>query len=199
MPPLVVAFRPSARRGTTHYRQRLRMALLLRLEVGGKLGVAPVNRESSTVIALLQAQRQFFGVVGSLTLRERGGGEVGGRVVVRAEHTGFLVEDQRPLVAGLFPRPDAVLALGDRDVAESKIGVGRERGRVVRPQAPEAADLQAAQQLLHRATLERRATVLHGNRLAAQVQLGSPPRSPLRQTGGSSQSRNHYHAPRSAP
>src|SRR5436189_6409974 len=99
MPPLVFAFRPSARRGTTPYRQRLRMALLLRLEVGGELGVAPVNRESSTVIALLQAQRQFFGAVGSLTLRERGGGEVGGRVVVRAEHTGFLVEDQRPLVA----------------------------------------------------------------------------------------------------
>ena len=163
------------------------------------MGAAPVDRESSTVIALVQAERQLFGVFGSLALRERDGGEVGGRVVVRAEHTGFLVEDQRPLVAGLFPRPDAVLALGDRDVAESETGVGRERGRVVRPQAPEAANLQTAQQLLHRATLERRATVLYGNCLAAQVQLGSPPRAPLCQTGGSSQSCNHYHAPRSAP
>src|SRR5207245_2665762 len=172
---------------------------LLHLEVGGELRVAPMDRESSTVIALVQAKRQLFGVVGGLALRERGGGEVGGRVVVRAEHTGFLVEDQRPLVAGLFPGPDAVLALRDGDVAESEIGIGRERRRVVRPQAPEAADLQAAQQLLHRATLERRATVLYGNRLATQVQLGSPPRAALRQTGGSSQGCNHYHAPRSAP
>src|SRR5439155_14681045 len=36
--------------------------LLLRLEVGGELGAAPVDRESSTVIALVQAERQLFGV-----------------------------------------------------------------------------------------------------------------------------------------
>src|SRR2546422_3062908 len=107
MPPLVVAFRPSARCGATHYLQRPRKALLLRLEVGGEFRVAPVDRESSTVIVFVQAERQFFGAVGGLALRERDGGEVGGRVVVRAEHTGFLVEDQRPLVAGLFPRPEA--------------------------------------------------------------------------------------------
>src|SRR5439155_24421209 len=130
---------------------------------------------------------------------ERDGGEVGGRVVVGAEHTGFLIKDQGPLVTSLFPCPGAVLALGDGDVAKSKVRVGRERGRLVRPQTPEAADLQAAQQLLHRATLERRATVLYGNRLAAQVQLGGPSRAPLRQTGGSSPNHNHYHAPRGAP
>src|SRR5881398_2242387 len=92
--------------------QRPRKALLLRLEVGGELRVAPVDRESPTVIALVQAERQFFGVVGGLALRQRDGGEVGGRVVDRAEHTAFLLKTSVHLSPASFRAQMLYLPLG---------------------------------------------------------------------------------------